>query len=206
MKPTTESVPQPTGKRLRLALFLATGLGLGYLPLAPGTWGSLLGLGLAWVLRSRRLVSPFLHPSGLMQIGGIEIGSSVVSTLLVVLAVAAAGVWVSGVAARHFGQSDPRSVVIDEVSGQMFSLLGVGWLLTLTSDSISEASPLIVLAVPNWKYLLLGFILFRVFDIWKPFPVRQAERLPGGWGIMADDWVAATYAALGLWLARALGL
>ena len=60
--------------------------------------------------------------------------------------------------------------------------------------------------LPNWKYLLLGFILFRVFDIWKPWPVRQAEKLPGGWGIMADDWVAGIYAALGLWLARALWL
>ena len=58
----------------------------------------------------------------------------------------------------------------------------------------------------NWKYLLLGFILFRVFDIWKPFPARQAESLPGGWGIMADDWIAGIYAALGLWIARALGL
>jgi phosphatidylglycerophosphatase A len=58
----------------------------------------------------------------------------------------------------------------------------------------------------NWKYLLLGFILFRSFDIWKPFPVRQAESLPGGWGIMADDWLAAIYAAAGLWVARALGL
>ena len=62
-------------------------------------------------------------------------------------------------------------------------------------------------AVPlNWKYLLLGFILFRGFDIWKPFPVRQAESLPGGWGIMADDWLAAIYAAAGLWIARWLGL
>ena len=58
----------------------------------------------------------------------------------------------------------------------------------------------------NWKYLLLGFILFRVFDIWKPFPARQAESLPGGWGIMADDWIAGIYAAIGLWLARAAGL
>ena len=58
----------------------------------------------------------------------------------------------------------------------------------------------------NWKYLLLGFILFRVFDIWKPFPARQAESLPGGLGIMADDWIAGIYAALGLWIARALGL
>jgi len=57
----------------------------------------------------------------------------------------------------------------------------------------------------NWKYLLLGFILFRVFDIWKPFPARQAESLPGGWGIMADDWVAGIYAALVLWGIQALG-
>jgi phosphatidylglycerophosphatase A len=61
-------------------------------------------------------------------------------------------------------------------------------------------------SVANWKFLLAGFILFRVFDIWKPFPARQAESLPGGWGIMADDWIAAVYAALGLWLLRALGL
>ena len=57
----------------------------------------------------------------------------------------------------------------------------------------------------NWKYLLAGFILFRVFDIWKPFPARRAEFLPGGLGIMADDWIAGAYAALGLWLIRALG-
>jgi phosphatidylglycerophosphatase A len=47
-----------------------------------------------------------------------------------------------------------------------------------------------------WKTSLLGFILFRVFDIWKPFPARQLENLPGGWGVMADDWTAGIYAAL----------
>jgi phosphatidylglycerophosphatase A len=61
-------------------------------------------------------------------------------------------------------------------------------------------------SVLNWKYLVLGFILFRVFDIWKPFPARQAESLPGGWGIKADDRIAGVYAAIGLWLARAAGL
>ena len=55
------------------------------------------------------------------------------------------------------------------------------------------------------KYLLAGFILFRVFDIWKPFPARQAEALHGGLGIMADDWVAGFYAALVLWLLRYVG-
>jgi len=62
------------------------------------------------------------------------------------------------------------------------------------------------LSLVNWKYLLLGFILFRVFDIWKPWPVRQLEKLPGGWGIMADDWMAAVYAAAVLRLAIQLGL
>jgi len=70
--------------------------------------------------------------------------------------------------------------VIDEVSGQQLT-----YLLTFVAG--------------NWKSLLLGFILFRVFDIWKPSPVRQAESLPGGWGIMADDWVAAIYAAVIIW-------
>ncbi len=77
--------------------------------------------------------------------------------------------------------------MIDEVSGQMLTYA-------------------FALVVGNWKYLLLGFILFRILDIWKPFPARQAESLPGGWGIMADDWVAGVYAAIGLWIARAAGL
>jgi phosphatidylglycerophosphatase A len=85
------------------------------------------------------------------------------------------------------GVKDPQFVVVDEVSGQLLTYL-------------------LALAPANWKYLLLGFILFRVFDIWKPFPARQAESLPGGWGIMADDWVAGIYAAIGMWIARAAGL
>ena len=65
---------------------------------------------------------------------------------------------------------------------------------------------LFAFTVLNWKTFLLGFILFRVFDIWKPFPARQAESLPGGLGIMADDWIAGIYAALILWAVRAAGM
>lgn len=97
------------------------------------------------------------------------------------------GVWAANRVAAFSGIKDPQFVVIDETSGQFLALF-------------------LALAPVNWKYLLLSFILFRVFDIWKPFPVRQAESLPAGWGIMADDWVAGIYAALGLWLARAAGL
>ena len=98
------------------------------------------------------------------------------------------GVFVASRTASYLGRKDPQIVVIDEVSGQLIAYFGIGT------------------AMPNWKYFLLGFILFRVFDIWKPFPARQAESLPGGLGIMADDWIAGIYAALGLWIARALGL
>ncbi len=188
-----------------MALFLATGFGLGYLPLAPGTWGSLLGLALAWTLRRHYLASWFIHRP-FIPIGGLEIDPWVIPSLLLTLGVAAVGVWTSERAARYLGQSDPQSLVIDEVSGQMIALLGVGWIRTFSSDDLAGGPRLIALMAPNWKYFLLGFILFRVFDIWKPFPVRQAERLRGGWGIMADDWVAGLYAALGLWLGRALGL
>ena len=89
--------------------------------------------------------------------------------------------WASWAAEPHRTFSprrkDPQFVVIDEVSGQILAYR-------------------VAIAPLNWKYLLLGFILFRVFDIWKPFPARQAESLPGGWGIMADDWVAGFYAAM----------
>ena len=206
MKPTIEAPSQPAGKKPRLALLVATAFGLGYLPLAPGTWGSLPGLVLVWTLRRHRFPIPFPHPSGLTQIGGLAIDSSVVSSVVAVVVVAAVGVWAAGRAAKHFGQSDPQKVVIDEVSGQMIALLGAGWTRTFTTDDLTSAQPLVFFMAPNWKYLLLGFILFRAFDIWKPFPARRAERLPGGWGIMTDDWVAAIYAALGLCVARALGL
>jgi len=106
---------------------------------------------------------------------------------LIVLLVAMLGVYVADRAAKYSGKKDPQFVVIDEVSGQM----------------IAYFSPFTLL---NWKSFLLGFILFRVFDIWKPFPARQAESLPGGLGIMADDWIAGFYAALGLLAARAVGL
>ena len=74
-------------------------------------------------------------------------------------------------------------MVIDEVSGQLITYhIFLDFML-------------------NWKAWLLGFILFRLFDIWKPFPIRHLEKLPGGWGIMADDWLAGIYAAILLRLA-----
>jgi phosphatidylglycerophosphatase A len=94
----------------------------------------------------------------------------------------ALGVWAAGKAEKYFGRIDPGQVVIDEVVGQTITFL---------------AQPRV-----SWKWLLAGFILFRLFDIVKPFPARRAERLPGGWGIMVDDVVAGAYGLVGLGLLR----
>ena len=183
MNPKTESASPGTAAKPRLSLLIATCFGLGYLPLAPGTWGSLAGLAVYWAVRN-------FGPGWMIFDLSLRAALALSYFLMLgvpALAVAAAGVWSSGRVARYVGKKDPQFVVIDEVSGQLFTYA-------------------FALAPLNWKYLLLGFILFRVFDIWKPFPVRQVESLPGGWGIMADDWGAAVYAALGLWIAQAAGL
>ncbi len=86
------------------------------------------------------------------------------------------GVWAARKTEIATGKTDPGLVVVDEVMGQWLTLAGAVSL--------------------NWKSWLLAFVLFRLFDIWKPIPVRQFERLPGGWGIMADDAMAGVYGAL----------
>jgi phosphatidylglycerophosphatase A len=131
--------------------------------------------------------------------------------VLLALAIAALGLWSANRAAAFWKQGDPQRVVIDEVSGQHLTLL-LGCIVPIWWKTVQPALPNYPLGAVSldsplkWKYLLLGFILFRAFDIWKPFPARQAESLPGGWGIMADDWIAGIYAGIGLWVARALGL
>ncbi len=83
------------------------------------------------------------------------------------------GVWAAGKAEAFFGRTDPGQVVVDEVVGQMLTFL--------------------LLPHATWKWLVGGFLLFRAFDMVKPFPARQAERIPRGWGIMLDDVVAGVY-------------
>lgn len=187
MSTTTEPVPPVDSKPRRASLFaclVATAGCLGYIPLAPGTWGSLAGLLIYWLfIRRATPFAPFLYHRG----GLAYVMPYIYLIAIVAIVVSAVGIWAAAEMSRESGDHDPQFVVIDEVSGQMLTYLAA-------------------LAPANWKYLLLGFILFRAFDIWKPFPARQAESLPGGWGIMADDWVAGIYAALGLWIARMLGL
>lgn len=102
------------------------------------------------------------------------------------LALAPAGVWAAGVEERCCARQDPSQVVIDEVVGQLMTLAGA---VTLNARSVVAA-----------------FLLFRFFDIVKPPPARQLERLHGGLGIMADDMMAGVYAAATLYLAGYLGL
>jgi len=143
------------GRRVgALRIAIATGLGTGYSPLVPGTVGSLPGLALAWAARTAA------GPYGLLA-----------ATLIV----AAVGFWAAEGGARHFGGEDPRPVVIDEIAGQMLTLLWIP---------------------PTPAALVLGFVVFRVFDVWKPFPAGRLESLPGGSGIMADDLMAGVYANL----------
>jgi phosphatidylglycerophosphatase A len=216
--PTEVADPRQAVHKPRLALFIATAAGLGYLPIAPGTWGSLAGLlvGLLplWiffgvllaVMTAQHGDAGFFISTLSWQRDPFLWGQIALATL-----VATIGVWSASRAAQYWEQKDPQRVVIDEVSGQHLTVL-LGCALPLWGGEVpAEPSGFPLGAIGwdnalNWKYLLLGFILFRAFDIWKPFPARQAESLPGGWGIMADDWVAAVYAAMGLWLARAAGL
>jgi len=106
------------------------------------------------------------------------------------LALAAAlawpAIWSAGVTARSLGVEDPGCVVVDEVLGQWVALAGARFY--------------------NWKSYLAAFLLFRLFDIWKPPPARQLEALPGGVGINADDAMAGAYAALVLFLAGCFNL
>jgi phosphatidylglycerophosphatase A len=198
-----------TQRKPRFAIFIATAAGLGYFPKAPGTFGSLAGILLMFVpIWSTLFIDVHLNSNRWRSVD-VVFASQLVLTFLI----AAAGVWSANRAADFWRIKDPQRIVIDEVSGQHLTLiLGCGipiwWKAPplLYGASASTVGLGALYSPLNWKYLLLGFILFRLFDIWKPFPARQAESLPGGWGIMADDWIAGLYAAIGLWIARAAGL
>lgn len=98
----------------------------------------------------------------------------------------APGIWAAGVVAQEIGRTDPQIVVIDEVVGQWITIAGASTL--------------------NWKSWLGAFALFRVLDMWKPWPARQLESLHGGTGIVADDVMAGIYGALVLFAAGCLNL
>lgn len=202
-------------RRPRMSLFFATAAGLGYLPVAPGTWGSLGGLAIAmlpgWLFYARPSFLGTYAVATTISVGPYTVDAILAEQCALALLIALIGVWSATRVANFLQKKDPGRVVIDEVSGQHLTLL-VGCALpnpgaTGASGLPVHAMGLITLhSALNWKYWLVGFILFRVLDVWKPFPARQAESLPGGLGIMADDWVAGFYAGIALWLLRFVGL
>lgn len=200
------SLPEAQRKKPRLAFALATALGVGYAPKAPGTFGSLVGI----------VIAILTHPVTYIVLFGASLGLDIhihdkniyvsqvfvlVPSLIAVLVVALVGVWSSSRVASYAGVKDPQYVIIDEVSGMHLTLVLAIMPLGLPTNLIApdNASAFALysgLSLLNWRYLLAGFVLFRIFDIWKPYPIKRLEKLPGGWGIMADDWLAGVYAAI----------
>jgi phosphatidylglycerophosphatase A len=135
----------------KTAVFLATGFYVGRIPLAPGTFGSLLGLPLCFLF------------------AGMHLPGAIVGALLII----ALATWIAGAAERTLGQPDPGCIVIDEITGMVVTLMGLPF---------------------NPTTAAVGFILFRVLDIVKPFPIRVIDkRLSGGLGIVADDVIAGMF-------------
>ena len=167
---------QSSGKKApRLAWWIATGFGSGYLKPAPGTWGSLAGL-VAWLLLVRALGATGSHWTPWLLISAP-------------LALSLLAVWVADLVVSETGQKDPSFIVVDEWAGMWFALTPLLFTLTL------QPQPWALWAAR----LVAPFMLFRLFDIWKPGIVDRAQRLPGGWGVVMDDVLAGLLAALIVW-------
>ena len=158
---------------------LTSCFGLGWLPVAPGTWGSL----------PPTIVFALMCQSGASVV--------LISTVMAVMALAASVVCAKFAPAviAATGKTDPREVVVDEFAGQAIAFLAI---------SFSTTRP--VLESQVWAIALLGFVVFRLLDIAKPWPIRKLEKLPKGWGILADDLLAGVYAGIALLLCLRIGL
>lgn len=150
----------PLAKRTPWAWTVATFFGIGNLRPGPGTYGSVAAV-LLWMAAAHLMQ---LGPHGLLAF-----------TLLALVLSTALGIPASTIVAREAGTEDPGFVVIDEVAGQLLTLLALS---------------------PTWIHAALGLALFRLFDIWKPWPIRRLEQLHGGTGIMLDDLGAGVLAVI----------
>ncbi len=146
----------------KIVIAIASGLGAGYSPVAPGTAGSVVGVGIAVLLA---------------VFSGLGSFSGTIYALFAVF-VFFAGVWSAGRAEVIYGQKDCGKIVIDEIAGMLVTLYLIPF---------------------DWRWLAAGFLLFRFFDITKPFPARTIDRrMGGGWGVMLDDIAAGIYANIAL--------
>ena len=158
--------------KFNLVLWVAQGFGIGRIPVAPGTFGALLGLGWFGAL--------LLAGNFWFYLAGTVFGI-------------ASSVWLGGAAERILRQHDPPSVVVDEIAA-----MPVCFLAWVASDWLRKGhfpEPGHLFSAQNWRLILIIFVLFRLFDILKPWPVRQSQSLPAGWGITVDDLLAALYVA-----------
>jgi phosphatidylglycerophosphatase A len=188
MKTETER-QKPNGIADYISLAVTT-CGVGYLPLAPGTWGSMVGvaiyLGVAnlaiFVSNHFAAFNEYVWPVVGYPTRGIFphiYGITHAVILVALLLFTFLGIWASNRAIALLGNTDPSEAVVDEVIGQLIVFLFVPFAI-------------------SWPLILAGFILFRFFDIWKPYPIDALQILPGGLGICADDILAGIYGGISL--------
>ena len=177
---------KPNGIVDYIALALTT-FGVGYIPGAPGTYGSVVGvviyIGVLWITG----IASILVFGGDGKITPVfwAFTNAIIAIGLVVFSLV--GIWSSGRSISMLGNDDPSEAVVDEVIGQFITFMFVPYIL-------------------NWTLILPGFLLFRLFDIWKPYPIYDLQVLPNGLGICADDIVAGVYAGICLAVGHAIYL
>ena len=180
-----ERAPRRRTWRESAAVAIAT-CGVGFLPVAPGTWGSAVGVGLYLLARA---VSTQIFAEATAR--GVSLppleAFRTTFVLLLIIGVTLAGTWAATRVESVLKVKDPGVVVVDEVAGQLITFLFVPW----------DSGAWVIVA---------GFLAFRVFDIWKPYPIRRLESLESGLGVMADDVLAGAYAATLLSLLTSIGL
>jgi phosphatidylglycerophosphatase A len=163
-------------------LWIAQGFGVGRIPVAPGTFGSVLGL--AWF--------------GLLLESG-HLWTFVAGSILGVIL----SVWLCGFGEKVLRQKDPGSVVLDEIAA--IPVCFSSWIALRVWKTGALPGPDYFLSRSNWLLTIGVFVAFRVFDIWKPWPVWQSQSLPGGWGITIDDLLAGIYVSLLVLIVSLLG-
>lgn len=156
----------------RLTVFVAKGLGSGCVPKGPGTVGSVVGL--AWFALLLLLPGPLSYTAA--TVAGII-----------------ASIWVCGEAERILNLTDPGAIVLDEIIALPICFLPVIWKHHAATGTLPTASEIFL---DQWILVIGVFAGFRVFDIFKPWPINQIQNLPGGWGVTADDVLAGLYVAV----------